>query len=297
MPELLWDQTGEREFETGVEKGVLYPIGDDGTYNDGVAWNGLTAVTESPSGAEVTKKYADNINYLSLVSAETFEATIKAFTYPDEWAECDGSATPTPGVTVGQQRRRPFGLSYKTLKGNDTLGQDFGYILHLVYGGLAAPSEKEYATVNDSPDAIEFSWKLTTTPVPVPGLKPSAILKIDSTKVDPTALAALEAQLYGQEATDPILPSPADVIALFEGAEPTAVTATEPAFVAATGVITIPSITGVQYRRADTHANLANASTVTIGVAGASLAIEAVAKPDYVLSEISDDDWTFTRDL
>lgn len=295
MAELLWDQTGEREFEVGVEKGVLYPIDDDGLYGDGVAWNGLTSVSEAPSGATVTKKYADNINYLSLVSAEIFEATIKAFTYPDEWAECDGSATPAPGVSVGQQTRRPFGLAYKSLKGNDTLGQDFGYILHLVYGGLASPSQKDYNTVNDTPDAIEFSWKLSTTPVAVPGLKPSAILKIDSTKADAAGLLALEHQLYGQAGTDPTLPSPADVIALL-ASTPTAVIATKPAFVSSTGVITIPSITGVQYYRGDTHVAVANGATVTIPTSGASLLIEAKAKTGYVLSAISDDDWAFTRD-
>lgn len=295
MAELLWDQTGEREFETGVEKGVLYPIDEDGLYGTGVAWNGLTAVTESPTGAEVTKKYADNINYLSLVSAEVFEATIKAFMYPDEWAACDGSATPVPGVTVGQQTRKPFGLAYKTLKGNDTQGQDFGYILHLVYGGLTAPSEKEFGTVNDQPDAIEFSWKVSTTPVPVPGLKPSAILKIDSTKVDPAALASLEALLYGGPATSPTLPSPADVIALFSGSV-TTVVADEPTFVSATGVITIPTITGVQYYRGDTGAALPNGSTVTIPTAGQTLAITARAKSGFILGVTSDDDWVFTRD-
>lgn len=294
MTQLVWDQTSEREFETGISNGVLYPIDESGSYGDGVAWNGLTAVTESPTGAEVTKKYADNINYISLVSAELFEGTIKAFMYPDEWAACDGSATLAVGVTVGQQTRKPFGLVYKTLKGNDTEGQDFGYILHLVYGALASPSEKEYATVNDSPDAIEFSWKFTTTPVPVPGLKPSAILKIDSTKADAAGLEALEQQLFGQSGTDPTLPSPSDVIALLD-ATPTVVIATQPAFVAATGVITIPTVTGVQYYRGDTHAPLANGSTVTITTAGASLVIEATAKTGYVLAPTSDDDWSFTR--
>lgn len=294
MTVLLWDQTGEREFETGVEKGVLYPIASDGSYDMGVAWNGLTAVTESPTGAEVTKKYADNINYLSLVSAETFEATIKAFMFPDEWASCDGSATPSPGVTVGQQTRQGFGLSYKTLKGNDTQGQDFGYIIHLVYGGLANPSEREYGTVNDTPDAIEFSWKMSTTPVAVPGLKPSAILKIDSTKVDAGALATLEAQLYGQSGTDPTLPSPADVLAMFAGTV-TVVTATQPAFVAAGGTITIPTVVGVQYYRGDTKVALVNGSTVTIAAPGGSLVITAQAKTAYVLAATSDDDWSFTR--
>lgn len=295
MAELLWDQTGDREFEVGIEKGVLYPIANDGSYGDGVAWNGLTSVSEAPSGAAVTKKYADNINYLSLVSAEIFEATIKAYTYPDEWEECDGSAAPYVGISVGQQTRRPFGMSYKTLKGNDTLGQDFGYILHLVYGGLASPSQKDYNTVNDTPDAIEFSWKISTTPVSVPGLKPSAIIKIDSTKVDPTKLASLEALLHGQAGTSASLPSPADVFALFAGAGATAVVATMPAFVAGTGVITVPSITGVQYYRGDTHATLANGSTVTIPTSGASLVIQATAKTGFILAPTSDDDWSFTR--
>lgn len=294
MTVLKWDQTGGREFETGVEKGVLYPTNVDGSSGVGVSWNGLTSVTESPGGAEVTKKYADNINYLSLISAETFEATIKAYMYPDQWAACDGSATPVPGVTVGQQSRKGFGLSYKTLKGNDTLGQDFGYILHLVYGGLAAPSEKEFATVNDSPDAIEFSWKISTTPVPVPGLKPSAILKIDSTKVNPASLANLEAQLYGQAGTDPILPSPADVLAMFASAS-IVVTSQTPAFVPATGVITIPTVVGVQYYRGDTLAPLAGGVTVTIATSGGSLVIEAKAKTGYVFSPTSDDDFSFTR--
>jgi len=186
-------------------------------------------------------------------------------------------------------------MAYKTLKGNDTQGQDFGYVLHLVYGGLASPSEKEYGTVNDTPDAIEFSWKITTTPVPVPGLKPSAILKIDSTKVDSSALQALEALLYGQAGTDPTLPSPADVRALFEDTV-TAVTATEPAFVAATGVITIPTVTGVQYYRGDTNAPLPNGATVTIPTPGQTLIITAKAKSGYVLAPTSDDDWAFTRD-
>jgi hypothetical protein len=247
MTELLWDQTGEREYETGVSKGVLFLPDGAGVYGEGYAWNGLTAVTESPSGAEVTKKYADNINYISLVSAEEFAGTIEAFTYPDEWEQCDGTATPTPGVSVGQQARKTFGLSYQTLLGNDVDGQDFGYKIHLVWGGLAAPSERAYATVNDSPDAITLSWKFTTTPIPVPGLKPSAIIIINSTKVAPDALLALEAALYGTEGSEPRLPSPAEVLAFFSGSV-TQVTPTEPAFDDATNVITIPAITGVVYK-------------------------------------------------
>jgi len=251
MSQLLWDQTGEREYETGVSHGVLYLPDNTGAYVEGVAWNGLTTVTESPSGAEVTKKYADNINYLSLVSAEEFAGTIEAYTYPDEFAQCDGTATPSPGVSVGQQSRRTFGLSYQTLVGNDVEGQDYGYKIHLVWGALAAPSEKAYATVNDSPDAITFSWKFTTTPIPVPGLKPSAIIIIDSTKVDPAGLAALEQAIYGSVGQDAYLPSPAAVLAFFSGTV-NEVTPTQPAYVSGTHTLTIPTVVGVNYYNDET---------------------------------------------
>ena len=208
MSKLVWDATGKRLYETGVNQGVLYPVDVNGTYTVGVAWNGLTAVTESPSGAEASPLYADNIKYLNLISAEEFGATIEAYTYPDEFAVCDGSAELTPGVSVGQQARKTFGLCYKTLLGNDVDGADFGYKLHLVYGALAAPSEKAYATVNDSPEAITLSWEVSTTPVSVAGLKPTACLTIDSTKVDAAKLAALEDILYGKNATtDPVAPA------------------------------------------------------------------------------------------
>ena len=208
MSKLVWDATGKRLYETGVNQGVLYPMDINGTYTVGVAWNGLTAVTESPSGAEASPLYADNIKYLNLISAEEFGATIEAYTYPDEFAVCDGSAELTPGVSVGQQARKTFGLCYKTLLGNDVDGADFGYKLHLVYGALAAPSEKAYATVNDSPEAITLSWEVSTTPVSVAGLKSTACLTIDSTKVDAAKLAALEDILYGKNATtDPVAPA------------------------------------------------------------------------------------------
>ena len=208
MSKLVWDATGKRLYETGVNQGVLYPMDINGTYTVGVAWNGLTAVTESPSGAEASPLYADNIKYLNLISAEEFGATIEAYTYPDEFAVCDGSAELTPGVSVGQQARKTFGLCYKTLLGNDVDGADFGYKLHLVYGALAAPSEKAYATVNDSPEAITLSWEVSTSPVSVAGLKPTACLTIDSTKVDAAKLAALEDILYGKNATtDPVAPA------------------------------------------------------------------------------------------
>ena len=214
MPKLTWDNIGERLFETGVKQGVLYPIQSDGKYTKGVAWNGLTAVTESPSGAEATPLYADDIKYLNLLSNEEFGATIEAYTYPDEFAECDGSAELATGVMIGQQKRKVFGLCYRTTIGNDVDGNDHGYKLHLIYGCLAAPSEKAYSTINDSPEAITFSWEVTTTPVNVEGFKPTSQITIDSTKADPTKLAALEAVLYGAEAAEPKLPLPDEVASL-----------------------------------------------------------------------------------
>lgn len=220
---LVWDKTGERLFETGVKQGVLYPQSSTGTYPKGVAWNGLTAVTESPSGAEATPLYADDIKYLNLRSVEEFGATVEAYTYPDEFAECDGSAEIADGVTIGQQKRKAFGMCYKTTLGNDVAGNDYGYKLHIVYGATAAPSEKAYTTINDSPEAITLSWELTTTPVSVTGAKPTASLVIDSTKADATKLAALEEILYGKDGTgednatgavDPRLPLPDEIVQL-----------------------------------------------------------------------------------
>lgn len=198
---LVWDKTGERLYETGVSQGVLYPYNSTSkAYDKGIAWNGLTAVTESPSGAEATAIYADNIKYLSLMSAEEFGATIEAYTYPDEFAQCDGSAELVAGAMIGQQERKTFGLCYKTVLGNDTDGENYGYKLHIIYGATASPSEKGYTTINDSPEAITLSWELTTTPVNVTGFKPTATIVIDSTKADPTQLAALEDILYGKDA-------------------------------------------------------------------------------------------------
>lgn len=214
MAKLAWDTTGDRVFETGVDHGVLYIPDGTGAYNTGFSWNGLVSVTESPSGAEPSPQYADNIKYLNLVSNEEFSATIEAFTYPEEFGQCDGTAEPKAGVYVGQQNRKTFGLSYRTKIGND-LDSEAGYKLHLVYGALAAPSEKAYSTVNDSPEPVTFSWEVTTTPVAVTGLKPTAILTIDSTAVAPADLAALELLLYGDAAVEPELPLPDDVIALF----------------------------------------------------------------------------------
>ena len=202
MSKLTWDNTGERLYETGVKQAALY-VQENGAYPKGVAWNGITAVTESPSGAEATALYADDTKYLSLISAEELGATIEAYMYPDEFAECDGSASIATGVSIGQQKRKTFGLAYKTTLGNDVESNDYGYKLHLIYGALAAPSEKAYATINDSPEAITFSWEVTTTPVSVTGHKPTSLITIDSTKVEKKKLAALEEILYGKDPTTP----------------------------------------------------------------------------------------------
>lgn len=214
---LTWDKVGERVYETGIDRGVLYLPDEAGAYSSGYAWNGLVSVTESPSGAEPSPQYADNIKYLNLISAEEFGGTIEAFTYPDEFAQCDGSAEPSPGVAIGQQNRRTFGLSYRTKVGTD-LSPDAGYKLHLVYGALAAPSEKAYATINDSPEALTFSWEISTTPVEVTGFKPTAVLTVDSTKAAAEDLTQLETMLYGTDGdpgAGPSLPLPNEVIALF----------------------------------------------------------------------------------
>lgn len=222
MSKLLWDTIGERLYETGVKQGVLYPQNSSGLYPRGVAWNGLTAVTESPSGAEANPIYADDTKYLNLISAEEFGATIEAYTYPDEFAECDGSGALALGVKVGQQKRKAFGLCYRTALGNDIDAADYAYKLHLIYGAMAAPSEKAFATINDSPEAITFSWELSTTPVTVSGFKPTASIEIDSSKVTPENLAALEAILYGTDVADAYLPLPDEIAAIFAGAAPSA---------------------------------------------------------------------------
>lgn len=215
---LVWDATGERLYETGVKQCALY-VQDSGAYPKGVAWNGITAVTESPSGAEASPLYADDIKYLNLMSTEEFGATIEAYTYPDEFAECDGTAEIAKGVKIGQQKRKTFGLCYKTTLGNDTESNDYGYKLHIIYGALAAPSEKGYATINDSPEAITFSWEVSTTPVNVEGKNPTASIVIDSTKADKANLEALEAILYGSEETDARLPLPDEIAALMKAIE------------------------------------------------------------------------------
>ena len=252
MTKLVWDQVGQRFYETGVDHGVLYLPDGNGDYTNGYAWNGLVTVTESPSGAEASPQYADNLKYLNLVSAEQFGATVEAFTYPLEFGQCDGTASPETGVFLGQQSRKTFGLAYRTRIGNDLDGTDHGYKLHLVYGALAAPSEKAYGTINDSPEAITFSWELTTTPVNVGRIggvdyKPTASITIDSTTVDAASLSELEDTLFGTQGQDPRLPSPADVVAMFAGTT-TTVFPTAPTYNNSTHTITIPATAGVIYK-------------------------------------------------
>ena len=299
MTKLVWDQTGERLYETGVDHGVLY-VPTAGVYGpgSGSAWNGLTTVTESPSGAEATPLYADNIKYLNLQSAEEFGGTIEAFTFPDAFLQCDGSLAASAGVNLGQQSRKQFGLSYRTRVGNDIDGSDAGYKLHLIYGAQAAPSEKAYATINDTPEAITFSWEITTTPVAVTtqvgGVtpKPTSLMTIDSTKVSQANLTALENALYGTAGADARLPLPDEVIGMFAGAV-TQATPTQPTFASPT--ITIPSVTGVVYKRGDTNATVP-AGPVTVGtVPGDRLVIYAVPATGYVFPANVDDDWQYTR--
>ncbi len=218
MAKIVWDESGKRLYETGVKNGVLYIQDETGAYNKGVAWNGLTAVTESPSGAEATPLYADDIKYLELFSAEEFGATIEAYTYPEEFEACDGSASLGTGVTIGQQDRKTFGLCYRTVLGNDVKSNEYGYKLHLIYGAKAAPSEKGYQTINDSPEAITFSWEVTTTPVNVAGFKPTASVTIDSTKIDAAKLKTIEDMLYGTESVEAKLPLPDELKTILAGA-------------------------------------------------------------------------------
>ena len=220
MSRLVWDQIGEHFYETGVDQGVLYLLDAQNAYSTGVAWNGLTSVSESPSGAEATKLYADNIKYLNLISAEEFAATIECYTYPDEFMECNGEKELVAGVVAGQQARKSFGLSYRTQVGNDTKGSDYGYKIHLIYGCLASPSDRSYSTINDSPDAITFSYEINTTPVDtgVEGFKPTSCIVIDSrdftTEAAKAKLTAFEAVIYGGENTTARLPLPSEVKSL-----------------------------------------------------------------------------------
>jgi len=285
MSRITWDGVGDRLYETGVDRGVLYIPNNQGEYVNGYAWNGLTSVNESPSGAEATPQYADNLKYLNLQSAEEFGGTIEAFTYPEQFAQCDGSAALAPGVFVGQQTRKPFGFSYRTLLGNDVDSTDHGYKLHLVYGALASPSEKAYSTVNESPEAMTFSWEFSTTSVPVPDHSPSATITIDSTKVNSAKLAALEDILYGTDIQTPRLPLPAEIVSLFEGVS-NLVYATSPTFNEETNTITIPSVAGVRYT--------IDGETVTGSVViTEDTLVRAFPNVGYQLSATSDDDWAF----
>ena len=216
MAKLVFNNVGERLFETGVKNGVLYVMGEEGTYENGVVWNGLTAVTESPSGAETTPLYADDVKYVVIYAAEEFGATVEAYTYPEEFEQCDGSAAIAEGVTIGQQTRKSFGMCYKTSVGNDVQGQDFGYKIHIIYGAKAAPSEKSYSTINDSPEAVTFSWELSTVPVPVEGFNPTATMVIDSTRVPKEKMTLIENKLYGTESDEPTLPLPNEILSLLK---------------------------------------------------------------------------------
>lgn len=285
MSRIVWDKIGERLFRTGCDRGVLYRQNAAGQYTIGYAWNGLVSVSASPTGAEATPQYADNIIYVNLVSAERFEGSISAFMYPDAFAECDGTASPVEGLGIGQQTRKPFGLSYRTLIGNDLEGQDYGYEINLVYGALAAPSERENNTVNDSPEAMELSWDLTTTPVEVPGFKPAATLTLDSTKISPSKLAEIENILYGTEGVEPRLPMPSEIITILEGSS-TTVTPTMPTYNSTTKVITIPSITGVEYRIYGEPVT----GTYTITQ---DTVVTAHATSGYKFPEVTDDDWFY----
>lgn len=293
MTALVWDQVGERRYETGVDLGVLYLPDASGDYNTGVAWNGLTTVNETPTGAAATPHFADNIKYLNLVAREEFGCTVDAYTYPDEFSLCDGTVEPEAGVHIGQQSRKLFGLCYRTRLGNDVDGTDHGYKLHLVYGALAAPSQKSYGTINDTPAAIAFSWAVTTTPVAVGGHKPTALVTVDSTRVDPAKLAALEAILYGTASDDPRLPLPDEIITLLGGGETNVdlrMAANQPTFVEATGVLTLPVVAGVQWK-----VNGVNRA------AGAQPAIASGTSVDVMATALAgnnlqgDDNWTFER--
>lgn len=290
MSRLIWDAIGEKIYETGVDHGVLYPQANNGTYPLGVVWNGITAFTESPGGAELTDLWADNIKYASIRAAETFGGTLEAYTYPSEFEACDGSAELAPGVLIGQQSRSPFGLSYRTTVGNDTIAEgDEGYKIHLVYGASANPSEKAYATINESPDAITFSWELTTLPIAVVGHKPTATLVVDSTKVDPTQLAELEDILYGTEGVSPRLPLPDEIATIVTGTSVTLLTA--PTFVAATGVLTIPTKTGAEYF---VNGVLTSAGPMEAISGGVSVTIVAAPATGYYFPAGTNTVWTFT---
>lgn len=288
MSRLKWGAPGERRYETGVDRGVLYRQNKQGIYNTGEAWNGLTAVTESPSGAEANPQYADNGKYLNLVSAEEFNGTIEAFTYPKSFEECDGSKEISPGVTIGQQNRRPFGFSYRTRIGNDIEGTDYGYKLHFVYGSLAAPSEKAYATINDSPEALAFSWEFSTTPVDAgDDNKPTATIVVDITKIDPAKLKQLEDIIYGTTGVDARLPLPQEIFDILTE-DLVEVKPTSPTYDVGTHVVTIPTLAGVVYTVEGEEVT----GTITLTV-GQSILVEADPLSGYRFPNPTDSDWLF----
>lgn len=296
MTKIVWDQTGEKRYETGVDHGILYIPDNSGVYTIGYAWNGLTTITESPSGAEANPQYADNIKYINLISAEEFGGTIEAFTYPDAFEQCDGTAV-VNGIKVGQQSRKSFGLAYRSLIGNDVLGTDYGYKWHLIYGATAAPSEKAYATVNDSPEAATLSWELSTTPTNVGTIggvayKPTSTLIIDSTKVSSVTLAALELILTGDTSVDPRLPSPAEVINMFETVVTSVNTsgANSPSYNSGTHVITLPAVTGIQWKIDGVNKTSGVQPALTVGQ---TKTVTAVPTAGYALAAGSDDDWVY----
>lgn len=287
MTQLEWDKTGERFFKTGVSHGVLYLTDNKGVYDRGFAWNGLTSVTHSPSGAEANKQYADNIVYANIKSAEEVGGTIEAFNAPDEFAECDGARQPVPGLRISQQRRKSFGFSWQTLLGNDLEGTDYGFEINIVYGADAAPSEEQFQTVNDSPEPATLSWEYTTTPVAVPGLKPTAKITIRSTDLSAAKLKELTDILYGTAGEDPRLPLPAELITLLTGAT-TEVTPTKPA--QAGNVVTIPNIAGVQY-----SADGVDLDPGAFNLVKTNTIIKARPKATYRFPADVDTDWQYTK--
>jgi hypothetical protein len=288
MAILVWDDSGNRRFEAGVDHGVLYPINPaNGLYDTGYAWNGLTTVTETPGGAESNPQYADNMKYLNLQSAETFAGTIEAFTYPDQFAACDGSSSPSPGVYVGQQGRQMFGLSYRTKIGSD-VNADLGFKYHLVYGLLASPSEKAYATLNDSPEAVAFSWDVDSSPAAVTGLKPTSLLVVDSTKVLAATITSLTDFLYGTAGSNPSLPSPDSVLAIIASGT-TKITLTPPTF-DNQHTITIPSLTGAKYY-VDGVLHAAGTQLLTTGQ---KKIVSAAPDVGYAFNTPFVDEWMFT---
>jgi hypothetical protein len=284
MVALTWDAPGAKLFETGVDKGVLYRRNTAGVYNTGFAWIGLTAVTESPSGAESSKSYADNKVYANITSAEEFAATLEAFTYPDAFMECDGTAELTPGVFIGQQNRATFGLAYRTKIGNDVNGLDHGYKLHLIYGGLAAPSERAYSTINESSEPMPLSWEISTTAVDVPGKRPTAQLTIDSTKVSAAKLTDLENIIYGTAGADPRLPLPAEVASIIGTTLTVTAQPAAPTYNATTDQITIPTVTGVEYF----IDGVKRTGLVTITK---DTVVTAAPAAGYKFPAVHDDDW------